>query len=80
MVSSVEVREGTVDDVPTLLSFIRAMATFRKLTASATEDVCGNRSWALTGGQDALGVRRWPAHRLHRLFLFVSTFEGRRGL
>ena len=33
-----EVRAGTPDDVPLLLSFIRAMAAFEKLTASATEE------------------------------------------
>ena len=73
----VEVREGTVDDVPTLLSFIRAMATFEKLTASATEDVLRESLLRpLTGGKDALGIRRWPAHRLHRLFLFVFDVRG----
>ncbi len=33
----VEVRPGTVDDVPLLLSFIKKMAEFEKLTVSATE-------------------------------------------
>ena len=34
----VEVRAGTIADVPLLLSFIRSMASFEKLTVSATED------------------------------------------
>ncbi|MDH4038845.1 MAG: GNAT family N-acetyltransferase [Candidatus Krumholzibacteria bacterium] len=34
---AVEVRAGTPADVPLLLTFIRAMAEFEKLTASATE-------------------------------------------
>lgn len=34
----VEVRAGTPADVPLLLTFIRAMAAFEKLTASATEE------------------------------------------
>jgi len=32
----VEVRAGTIADVPLLLSFIRSMAAFEKLTVSAT--------------------------------------------
>lgn len=34
----VELREGTADDAALLLSFIRAMAEFEKLTVTATED------------------------------------------
>lgn len=34
----VEVRSGTPADVPLLLTFIRAMAAFEKLTVSATEE------------------------------------------
>lgn len=34
----VEVRAGTVDDVPLLLSFIRSMAAFEKLAVTATEE------------------------------------------
>ena len=33
----VEMRAGTIADVPLLLSFIRSMAVFEKLTVSATE-------------------------------------------
>ena len=33
-----EVREGTIDDVPLLLSFIRSMAEFEKLEVTATEE------------------------------------------
>jgi len=34
----VEVRAGTIADVPLLLSFIQSMAAFEKLTVSATEE------------------------------------------
>src|SRR5918995_1514967 len=34
----VELREGTIADVPLLLTFIRAMAAFEKLTVTATEE------------------------------------------
>lgn len=34
-----EVRPGTIEDVPLLISFIRAMAEFEKLEVTATEDV-----------------------------------------
>lgn len=34
----VEVRAGTTADVPLLLSFIRSIAAFEKLTVSATEE------------------------------------------
>ena len=34
-----EVRPGTVDDVPLLLSFIKSMAEFEKLQVDATEEV-----------------------------------------
>lgn len=36
--TEVEVRAGTPADVPLLLTFIRAMAAFEKLTATATEE------------------------------------------
>jgi GNAT superfamily N-acetyltransferase len=34
----VELRDGTIADVPLLLSFIRSMAAFEKLTVTATEE------------------------------------------
>jgi GNAT superfamily N-acetyltransferase len=34
----VEVRDGTIADVPVLLAFIQAMGAFEKLTVSATEE------------------------------------------
>ena len=34
----VELRDGTITDVPLLLSFIRSMAAFEKLTVTATEE------------------------------------------
>ncbi len=35
---AIEVRAGTIDDVPLLLSFIRSMAEFEKLEVTATEE------------------------------------------
>lgn len=35
----IELREGTIDDVPALLSFIRGMAEFEKLEATVTEEL-----------------------------------------
>ena len=36
---AVEVRAGTIDDIPLLLSFIRSMAEFEKLEVTATEEL-----------------------------------------
>ena len=77
----VEVREGTVDDVPMLLSFIRAMATFEKLTVSATEDVLRESLFGPSPAAKALFafVDGRPIAYIVYFFSF-STFEGRRGL
>jgi GNAT superfamily N-acetyltransferase len=77
----VDVREATIDDVPVLLSFFRAMAAFEKLTVSATEE---SVRASLFG----------PARAAHALLAFVdgtpiayaiyfftfSTMAGKRGL
>jgi GNAT superfamily N-acetyltransferase len=79
----VELREGTIDDVPLLLSFIRAMAAFEKLTVTAPEESLRQlSSWR----------RRWRACLLPFAFAdgapiayapYFSTFAtmvGKRGL
>jgi len=77
----VEFREGTVDDVSLLLSFIRAMAEFEKLTVTATEESLRD---ALFGGAPAARVlfgfvRGEPVAYAIYFFTF-SSMLGKRGL
>ena len=78
---AIEVRPGTVDDVPLLLSFIRSMAEFEKLEVTATEEVL----------RESLFSDRPAAHTLLALvdgkaaayvvyFFTFSTMLGKRGL
>jgi GNAT superfamily N-acetyltransferase len=77
----VEVREATIDDVPLLLSFIRAMAEFEQLNVSATE---ASLRAALFG--DAPAARALLAFVDGRpigyatYFFTFGTMVGRRGL
>lgn len=76
-----DVRPGTADDVPLLLSFIRAMAEYEKLEVAATEELLrdslfGDRPAAQTllafvGGQPV-------AYAVY--FFTFSSFVGKRGL
>jgi GNAT superfamily N-acetyltransferase len=77
----IEVRAGTVDDIPLLLSFIRSMAEFEKLTVTATEAIL----------QESLFGDRPAAHTLlafadgrpaaYAVYFFTfSTMVGKRGL
>jgi GNAT superfamily N-acetyltransferase len=76
-----DVRAGTADDVPLLLSFFRAMAEFEKLTVTATED---SVRAALFG--DAPAARTLLAFVDGRPVAYViyfftfSTMVGKRGL
>lgn len=77
----IDVRAGTAADVPLLLSFIRAMADFEKLTVAATED--GLRE-ALFGDRPAAQtllafVDGKPVGYATYFFTF-SSMLGRRGL
>ena len=77
----VELRAGTIDDVPLLLSFIRSMATFEKLTATATEQSLRE---ALFGQAPAARVLLAfvdgePIAYATYFFTF-STMVGKRGL
>jgi hypothetical protein len=76
-----DVRAGTVGDVPLLLSLFRAMATFEKLTVSATEE---SLRAALFGDAPAARtllafVNGKPAAYVVYFFTF-STMLEKRGL
>lgn len=77
----VEVRSGTVDDVPLLLSFIRSMAEFEKLEVTATEESLRE---SLFGSRPAAHtllafVDGRPAAYVVYFFTF-ATMVGKRGL
>lgn len=77
----VEVREGTVEDIPLLLSFIRSMAEFEKLEVTATEEILreslfGNKPAAYTLFAFADGA---PVAYAVYFFTF-GTMMGKRGL
>lgn len=76
-----DVRPGTAEDVPLLLSFFRAMAAFEKLTVTATEE---SVRAALFGEAPAARtllafVDGKPAAYAIYFFTF-STMVGKRGL
>jgi GNAT superfamily N-acetyltransferase len=77
----VDVRAGTIADVPLLLSFIRSMAAFEKLTVTATED---SLRTALFGDDPAARtllafVDGKPVAYATYFFTF-ATMVGKRGL
>ena len=77
----IDVREGTVDDVPLLLSFIQAMAEFEKLEVAANEELLRG---SLFGARPAAHVllafaNGKPAAYAAYCFNF-STMLGKRGL
>jgi GNAT superfamily N-acetyltransferase len=77
----VELRDGTINDVPVLLSFIRSMAEFEKLTVTATEE---SLRAALFGEAPAARVllafvNREPIAYATYFFTFASMV-GKRGL
>ena len=78
---AIEVRAGTIDDVPLLLSFIRSMAEFEKLEVTATEELLreslfGDRPAAHT--LIALVDGRAAAYVVY--FFTFATMLGKRGL
>jgi hypothetical protein len=77
----VDVREATVEDIPTLLTFIRAMAEFEKLSATATEGILRESLFGPSPAARSLlaYVGSRPVAYVVYFFSF-STFEGRRGL
>ncbi|HUU03695.1 MAG TPA: GNAT family N-acetyltransferase [Myxococcota bacterium] len=77
----IEVRAGTIDDVPLLLSFIRSMAEFEKLKVSTSEEILreslfGERPAAHTLLAFADG--RPAAYAVY--FFSFATMLGKRGL
>ena len=77
----IEVRTGTVDDVPLLLSFIRSMADFERLEVTATEEILRE---SLFGDRPAAHtllafVAGRPAAYVVYFFTF-ATMLGKRGL
>ena len=77
----IDVRAGTVDDVPLLLSFIRSMAEFEKLEAPVTENLLreslfGNHAAART--LLAFVDGRPAAYAVY--FFTFATMIGKRGL
>jgi GNAT superfamily N-acetyltransferase len=77
----VEVRAGTIADVPLLLAFIQSMAAFEKLPVSATEE---SLRTALFGDAPAARtllafVGGTPIGYATYFFTF-ATMEGKRGL
>jgi GNAT superfamily N-acetyltransferase len=77
----VELRDGTETDVPLLLSFIRSMAAFEKLTVTATEE---SLRAALFGEAPAARVllafvKGEPIAYATYFFTF-ATMVGKRGL
>lgn len=77
----IDVRPGTADDIPLLLSFIRAMAEFEKLEVQATEETLRE---SLFGERPAAHtllafVDGKPAAYVVYFFTF-ATMVGKRGL
>jgi GNAT superfamily N-acetyltransferase len=77
----VDVRAGTIGDVPMLLSFIRAMAAFERLTVTATEDVLRASLFGPEPAARTLFAFAGDQPIAYVVYFFsFSTFEGRRGL
>jgi GNAT superfamily N-acetyltransferase len=77
----VELRDGTTHDVPLLLSFIKSMAEFEKLTVTATEESLRAALFGKTPAARVLlaFVNGQPIAYATYFFTF-STMIGKRGL
>ncbi len=77
----IEVRAGTIDDVPLLLSFIHSMAEFEKLEVTATEELLKESLFGeLPAAHTLLAyVDGRPAAYAIYFFTFASMV-GKRGL
>jgi GNAT superfamily N-acetyltransferase len=77
----VELRSGTIADVPLLLSFIRSMAAFEKLTVSATEESLRDALFGEAPSARTLlaSVEGQPIAYATYFFTF-ATMIGKRGL
>jgi GNAT superfamily N-acetyltransferase len=77
----VEVRAGTIADVPLLLSFIRSMAAFEKLTVSATEESLRAALFAeAPAARTLLAFVNGNPIAYATYFFTFSTMVGKRGL
>ena len=77
----IEIRTGTEEDIPLLLSFMRSMAEFEKLEFTATEDSLRDALFSETPAANTLVafVGGIPAGYATYFFSFASSV-GRRGL
>lgn len=77
----VEVRAGTIEDVPLLLSFIRSMAEFEKLAITATEESLESTLFGQSPAASTLFalVEGKPIAYATYFFTF-ATMTGKRGL
>jgi GNAT superfamily N-acetyltransferase len=77
----IELREGTPDDVPLILSFIRSLAEFEKLEVQTNEDILRNSLFNNNPNAFTLlaFIDNKPAAYIIYFFTF-STLLGKRGL
>jgi GNAT superfamily N-acetyltransferase len=76
-----EVRAGTAEDVPLLLSFIRAMADFEKIDMTATEDVLRDSLFGERPAAETLLAFVDGAPAAYAVYFFTfSTMVGKRCL
>jgi GNAT superfamily N-acetyltransferase len=77
----IEVRPGTVEDVPSLLAFIRSMAQFEKLEVTATEEILRESLFGEHAAAQTLFVFVEGESVAYAVYFFTfSTMIGKRGL
>jgi GNAT superfamily N-acetyltransferase len=79
--AEIEVRAGTVEDVPLLLSFIRSMAEFEKLPVTATEDTLRESLFGRSPAAQTLLAFVDDRPVAYAVYFFTfATMVGKRGL
>ena len=77
----IEVRAGTIDDVPLLLSFIHAMAEFEKLEVTATEELLRESLFGESPAAHVLFAYVDGRPVAYAVYVFTfATMVGKRGL
>jgi GNAT superfamily N-acetyltransferase len=77
----IDIRAGTIDDVPLLLRFIRSMAAFEKLTVTATEESLRSSLFGDAPAAKTLLVFTGDEPIAYATYFFTfGTMTGRRGL
>ena len=77
----VELRDGTINDVPLLLSFIRSMAAFEKLPVTATEESLRAALFAeAPAARVLLAFANGDPIAYATYFFTFATMVGKRGL